>query len=68
VFVINLIFIAIIFAVYRDNKTNALQQPEQRNALKKRSINVNLLILALALFHLSLDMWMQGSDLVTFCL
>jgi len=34
VLVINLIFIAIIFAVYRDNKTNALQQPEQRNALK----------------------------------
>jgi cbb3-type cytochrome oxidase subunit 3 len=34
--VINLIFIAIIFAVYRDNKTNILQQSEQRNALKKR--------------------------------
>lgn len=64
--VINLIFIAVIFAVYRDNKTNALQQPEQRNALKKRSININLLILALALFHLSLSMWIQGSDLVTY--
>lgn len=65
-FVINLIFIAIIFAVYRDNKTNALQQPEQRKALKKRSINVNLFILALALFHISLSMWIQGSDLVTY--
>jgi cbb3-type cytochrome oxidase subunit 3 len=64
--VINLIFIAVIFAVYRDNKTNALQQPEKRNALKKRSININLLILALALFHLSLSMWVQGSDLVTY--
>jgi hypothetical protein len=63
---INVIFIVIIFAVYRDNKTNGLQQPEQRDALKKRSININMLILAIALLHISTSVWIQGTDLVSY--
>lgn len=61
--VIDTIFIFIIFAVYRDNKTNSHNDPEQRDALKKRAIHINMLILAIAISHISLSMWIQGSGL-----
>lgn len=60
------VFAFIIVVVYRDNKTNGLESPEHRDALKKRAIHINMLILALAVFHISLSMWVQGSELVAF--
>jgi hypothetical protein len=60
------VFAFIIFILYRDNKTNGLESPEHRDALKKRIIHINMLILAIAVFHISLSMWVQGSELVAF--
>lgn len=60
------LFTLIIVVLYRDNKTNGLESPEHRDALKKRAIHINMLILALAVFHISLSMWVQGTELVGF--
>lgn len=60
------VFAFIIVVLYRDNKTNGLESPEHRDALKKRAIHINMLILALAVFHISLSMWVQGTELVAF--
>lgn len=60
------LFIVIITLVYRNNKTHGLQQPEQRDALKKRAIHINMLILAIAIFNISMSMWIQGSELVNY--
>lgn len=60
------LFAFIIAVLYRDNKTNGLESPEHRDALKKRAIHINMLILALAVFHISLSMWVQGTELVAF--
>lgn len=64
--VLDALFTLIIVVLYRDNKTNGLESPEHRDALKKRAIHINMLILALAVFHISLSMWVQGTELVGF--
>lgn len=62
-FVLECIFLFIIIMVYKDNKTNGFHHPQHRDALKKRAIHINMLILAIAVFHVSFTMWLQGTDL-----
>jgi hypothetical protein len=62
-FVLDFIFLFIIVIVYKDNKTNGFHHPQHRDALKKRAIHINMLILAIAAFHVSFSMWIQGTDL-----
>lgn len=64
--VINGIFFAIIIYLYRGENSQGYYHPEHRDAIKKRAIQINLLILALALFHISLSIWVQGSYLVEY--
>ncbi|MGB3727256.1 MAG: hypothetical protein WA981_16010 [Glaciecola sp.] len=63
---INVVFAAIIAIVYRDRKTFGLHSIEHQDVLKKRAIHINMLILAIALFHISLSMWVQGSSLAEY--
>jgi hypothetical protein len=64
--VLNAVFAIIIVILYRDNKTYGLASPEHRDALKKRAIHINMLILVFAVCHISLSMWVQGTELVAF--
>ena len=64
--ILDSLFIGIIAVVYRDNKMQGLAQPVHRDALKKRAIHINMLILAIAVFHLSLSMWLQGTELINY--
>lgn len=63
---LDVLFMMIIIAMYKDNKTYSIEQPEYRFALKKRAIHINMLILAIAVFHVSLSMWVQGTELVSY--
>ena len=64
--VIDAVFAIIIVTLYRNNNTFGLASPEHRDALKKRAIHINMLILVFAVCHISLSMWVQGSELVAY--
>jgi MFS family permease len=59
--VMNVIFFAIIIYIYNGEKNQGYYHPEHRDAIKKRAIHINMLILALALLHISLTIWVQGN-------
>ncbi|GLR70572.1 hypothetical protein [Agaribacter marinus] len=61
--VLDILFTVIIVVVFKDNKSGAFAKPEQRDAFKRKAIHINMLILALALFHISLSIWVAGTDL-----
>ena len=63
---LDIVFMIIIIAMYKDNKTHSIEQPEYRFALKKRAIHINMLILAIAVFYISLSLWIQGTELVSY--
>ncbi|MBF7074151.1 hypothetical protein ISG33_12140 [Glaciecola sp. MH2013] len=62
-FVLNGVFFGIIWAVFRDDKTGNFSNPDHRDAFKRKAIHVNMLILAFALMHISLSIWIAGSEL-----
>jgi hypothetical protein len=63
---INGFFFAITFSLYKGKKTQSYYHPEHSDVIKKRAIQINLLILAFALLHISLSIWVQGSQLVEY--
>ena len=60
---LDLIFCFVTWAIYRSKKLNAIQIPQQRNAIKSRAIRINMLIWALALFQITQSMWTSGMEL-----
>jgi hypothetical protein len=64
--VINGIFFAIVLYLYKGEKSQGYYHPEHRDAIKKRAIQINLLILALALLQISLSIWVQGTYLLDY--
>jgi len=61
--ILNGFFGIILFVIYKDNKSVNFSLPEHKKSVKKRAMNINLLVLALALFQITLMMWMQGTGL-----
>lgn len=64
--VLDAVFAIIIVIIYRDNKIYGLAPPEHRDALNKRAIHINMLILVFAVCHISLSMWVQGNELAAY--
>lgn len=60
---LNALFAIITVVVFRDNKSLNYASPEHRDAFKRKAIHINLIILALALFHISLSIWVAGTEL-----
>ncbi|MFT5278161.1 MAG: hypothetical protein ACI8VI_001803 [Granulosicoccus sp.] len=64
--VLDVVFIGIFVVVYRDNNMFGIQNPDHRDALKRRVIQVNMLIWILATLQISLSMWVSGSGLLEY--
>ncbi|MFC3093854.1 hypothetical protein DRW07_10270 [Alteromonas sediminis] len=64
--ILNAFFAAILYVIYRDNKSVNFSLPEHKERFKKRAMKINLLVLALALFQITLMMWVQGSGLIEY--
>ena len=60
---LNLLFGGIIGFVFRDNKSGNFSHPDHRDAFKRKVIHINMLILALAVLHIALSLWVAGSEL-----
>jgi hypothetical protein len=63
---LDVVFAVIIFTVYRDNHSLSYLSPSMRDAFKRRAILINMVILLLALLHISLSLWVAGSELREF--
>jgi hypothetical protein len=60
---LNALFAVVIWTVFNDKKSGTFANPYHRDAFKRKAIHINLVILALALFHISLSMWVSGTAL-----
>jgi hypothetical protein len=60
---INGIFAASSYAIYRNNKMGAIQVHEQRQLIKARAVRVNLIVWIIAIYNLSFSMWIAGLGL-----
>lgn len=61
--IINLVFIATSFVLYRSKRMGAIQQPEQRKAIKTKALRINTIVWLVAIYHLSISMWIAGLQL-----
>ncbi|MDT0595743.1 hypothetical protein [Glaciecola petra] len=61
--IINLVFIATSLVLYRSKRMGAIQEPEQRKAIKIKAIKINTLVWLVAIYHLSISMWIAGLQL-----
>lgn len=61
--IINLVFIATSVVLYRSKRMGAIQQPEQRKAIKIKALRINTIVWLVAIYHLSISMWIAGLQL-----
>lgn len=64
--VLNVVFIATLLTIYRNNKFGAIKHPEQRRVIKSKLLDVNLFVWIMALLNLSLTLWLSGMQWLEF--
>lgn len=66
--VINLIFLAVCYFALTHKKLSAIEDPGHRHLLKVKNLRFNLIAWTVAVFYLSLSLWLSGLALKDYAL
>lgn len=61
--ILNIVFASTCYVIYRGKKMSSIKPLGQRTMIKTKAMNVTTIIWAIAIYHLSINMWVSGLEI-----